>query len=54
MAPGREGAQGIGQEVNGIRCVLFPSLATVLRDVFDCVGLPCTLVVRGDEIHITE
>ena len=24
------------------------------RDVFDCVGLPCTLVVRGDEIHITE
>jgi hypothetical protein len=24
------------------------------RDAFDCVGLPCTLVVRGDAIHITE
>jgi hypothetical protein len=24
------------------------------RDVFDCVGLPCTLVVRGDAMHITE
>ena len=24
------------------------------RDAFDCVGLPCTLVVRGDAIHIEE
>ena len=24
------------------------------RDAFDCVGLPCTLVVRGDAIRITE
>lgn len=24
------------------------------RDAFDCVGLPCTLVVRGDAIHMTE
>jgi hypothetical protein len=24
------------------------------RDAFDCVGLPCTLVVHGDAIHITE
>ena len=24
------------------------------RDAFDCVGLPCTLVVRSDAIHITE
>jgi hypothetical protein len=24
------------------------------RDALDCVGLPCTVVVRGDAIHITE
>ena len=24
------------------------------RNAFDCIGLPCTLVVRGDAIHITE
>ncbi|HYL52552.1 MAG TPA: hypothetical protein VEZ15_11315 [Acidimicrobiia bacterium] len=24
------------------------------RDTFDCIGLPCTLVVRGESIRVTE
>ncbi len=28
--------------------------AYATRDALDLVGLPCTLVVRGDELHITQ
>ena len=24
------------------------------HNAFECIGLPCTLVVRGDALHITE
>jgi len=28
--------------------------AFAARDAFDCIGLPCTLVVRGDSIRVTQ
>ncbi len=32
--------------------IVTSSFAT--RDALSCVGLPCTLHVRGDEIHVTQ
>jgi hypothetical protein len=44
--------EGVGEEVNGVRCVYSPSLAELTRGVFECVVIDEGTKIKGEDSQI--